>query len=303
MVFNPNPSGWFNATGSTARDPNLGQPSDPSGTGYRYPGVPSALPNVLAEQGMSDATIRYYMELLQTNAEALKQASGWEKIKLQAQREDALKALENAKAIAQIQADTSRYGTDQTRQQQMAELQEKQRQFDASHGLAYADAYAKYASTPDMMWALNDFKGAVGAASNGGYQTPIAGRTAPHAKTYEDFAALTGYGQGMARGGGGGGANGAGGSAAGTDDRLKAMRAVAQAIPPSETSGHDDQDWAALNAIKQLYFAGRPGSVERLGAERRKIAQAGIARLGYDPRLVEEEYRRGLPGQGSARSA
>jgi hypothetical protein len=107
-------------------------------------------------------------------------------------------------------------------------------------------------------------------------------------------------------GGGGGGSaapGGGGGGGGGGDPRVSAANAVMRAIPPSEGPGGTGQDWAALDSIRNLYFAARPGQVERLGAQRRKIAEAGLARLGYDPRLVEEERRRSLPGQGSARMA
>ncbi len=80
------------------------------------------------------------------------------------------------------------------------------------------------------------------------------------------------------------------------------MRAVAEAIPPSSGTGNTDQDWAALDAYKAIYFAGRPGEVEGLGQERNKIGQAGLRRQGYNTALLEEDRIRSLPGQGSARS-
>ena len=82
---------------------------------------------------------------------------------------------------------------------------------------------------------------------------------------------------------------------------MTAANAVMKALPPSEGMGNDDQDWAALNAIRSLYFGAKPGEVEKLGQERQKIARGGLARLGYNPRLVEEERARSLPGQGSVR--
>jgi hypothetical protein len=72
-----------------------------------------------------------------------------------------------------------------------------------------------------------------------------------------------------------------------------------KAIPPSDGSGHDDNDYAALEAVRNLYMSARPGSIARLGAPREKIAMAGLARMGYDPAAVALEYRRTLPGQKS----
>jgi len=231
---------------------------------------------------------------------AINASSGWEKTKLEAQMEDARKGRENAYAIAQLQARTSRYGTDQQTKMQLAQLQQNQRQFEASHGLEIAKAYTQFASTPDMVWSLNDFKSAMGRVGQGFSPSPIAESASPKPKTYEDFAALTNY---KAGGGGGGGGTADPGGRSSRDARVSAANAVMKAIPPSDTPGNDGQDWAALRAIENLYMAGRPGEVERLGAPRRKIAQAGLARLGYDPALVESDRQRALPGQQSVRAA
>jgi hypothetical protein len=72
-----------------------------------------------------------------------------------------------------------------------------------------------------------------------------------------------------------------------------------KALPPSETPGADGQDWNAINAIVEMYKSGRPGVEARLGPARTKIALAGLARQGYDPALISEEYKRTLPGQKS----
>jgi hypothetical protein len=308
-------------------------------------------------------------------AAALTASSGFERLKLQAQIDNAKQAQANALKIAKLQSSTSlgvanigaaasKYGVDVGRQNLLDQLKENQRQFDANHdldmqkfglskdqfqetkrqfgltfgegqrqfdltyglqnrqlGLDYAKAYTQFAQTPDMVWALNDFKGATGRAAAGLGQAPLDASNAPNPKSQSDFAALANYGQDTgtwgglqlssdaagAPSGGGSADTGTGGSSdqvgATADDRMKAIRAVSQAIPPSEGTGHDSQDWAALNAIKSLYFARRPGSVEALGQARRKTAQAGLARLGYSAPQVEEDYSRSLPWQGSSRSA
>lgn len=231
-------------------------------------------------------------------SDAYAASSGWTRTQLEAQMDDAKKGRENAYKIAELSANTSRYGTDRNYDVQMAQLRQNQVQFEQNHGLEMAKAYTQYASTPDQVFAMNDFKSALGRVGQGFSPAPMAEQGSPKAKTYEDFAALTNY-----KSGGGGGRASASGGGATTDARLKAMKAVSDAMPPSDGQGHDEQDWAAIDAIKQLYFAGRPGEVERLGAPRRKIAQAGLARAGYDVASVENQRMRGLPGQGSVRAA
>lgn len=264
---------------------------------------------------------------------ALAASSGFARTQLEAQMKDAEKARQNAYRIAQLNAETSRYGVDVGRQNLLDQLKEQARQFDANHalekdrfGLNVAEAYTRYAQTPDMVWALNDFKGALGRVGLGQNPTPVsANPEQPKAKTWEDFSALAGglpqYQGGRPSGGGGSAAPSGGvadvyrpgaaagpvtmdesGGTTGPDLREKAVTAVMRAMPPSETPGTDTQDWAALGAIRNLYFAGRPGEVERLGQQRRKTAMAGLARLGLDPVMVEEERRRSLPRQQSVRA-
>jgi hypothetical protein len=246
---------------------------------------------------------------------------------LEAQMESARAARENAMKIAQLQSETSRYGIDAQRATAMAQLKENARQFDASHGLEIAKAYTAFSSTPDMMFARNDFLSAMGrVGQSGGLPAPISSQGSPQAKTWQDFAAIASYngsqvpgasapsaaresqaqpaaasGSSPAASGGGSAAasTGAAGASSGTDPRVTAANAVMKAIPPSETPGTDGQDWAALEAIRNLFTAAKPGSIERLGAPRTKIAMAGLARMGYDPETVLEEYKRAAPGQQS----
>ena len=161
-----------------------------------------------------------------------------------------------------------------------------------------------------MRWSANDFDTAVRNIGLGSGPVPVSSQPSPQPKSWQDWTALTGFttptvqaGQSAASSGGGGPGQmqaGAGGQA---DPRLAAANGILKALPPSSTPGHDENDWAALNAVKSLYMSGRPGDVEKLGAPRRKIAQAGLARLGYDANLVESDRQRALPGQGSVRAA
>lgn len=261
--------------------------------------------------------LRRMDEYIETIRRSLQTAAGDQREILRMQLDDAERGRQNAYRIAQLQDEGSRYGIDQRRQTELEQLSEQQRQFDANHGLEMqrfgldvARAYTDYARTPDMRWSANDFDTAVRNIGLGGGPVPIAGQARPTPKSWEDFAALSGFntpavqaGQKMAPSPSGPGMASAAGAGTASDPRLTAATGILKALPPSGTPGHDDNDWAALEAIRSLYLSGRPGEVERLGRPRQKIAEAGLARLGYDPALVVEERRRSLPGQGSVRAA
>lgn len=309
-IFAPLPP--FIGTPATTSNPNASNPLTPT-TQIALQNRPVAASASTAASGGASptppgagATPSQWDQYIATIQAAINASAGWERTKLEAQMEDARKGRANAYKIAELQAKTSRYGTDQQTNMQLAQLKQNQKQFEASHGLELAKAYTQFASTPDMVWSLNDFKGALGRVGQGFSPQPIAASASPTPKTYEDFAALTNYKTGDGASSGSGTADPGGRAAGGrstTDARVTAANAVMRAIPPSETPGNDGQDWAALRAIENLYMAGRPGEVERLGAPRRKIAQAGLARLGYDPALVESDRQRALPGQGNVRAA
>lgn len=295
-----------------------GYPGSPSSSsaaqtrGYRFAvssNGPMYLPGDLTDEEAAQA-VKAYDAYIATLTQAWQESSGLQRRQIESQIEDAKIARQNAMQIAQLQAETSRYGTDVQRQTRLDELRQNQRQFDATHGLDVAKAYTEYAKTPDMMFARNDFMNAMGRVGQGLGPKPITSATpSPKAKTWADWSALTGYSTPTVqanRSGGGGGApvsSPASGGGAGTDPRVSAANAVMKAIPPSDDVGNDEQDWAALRAIQNLYVAKRPGSVEKLGAARQKIANAGLARLGYDPARVNEDYMRSRPGQASVRRA
>lgn len=284
-------------------------PGGSGATGVFPPGTEMlAPPGTPTAPTSSDPNVAKWDEYIATIKAALAASSGWNERQLAAQLADAEKARANAMEIARLNAQTSRYGTNVNAMVQLRQLEQQQRQFEANHGLEIAKAYTQYASTPDLMWAHRDFTSALANVGQGRSPQSVASQPAPRAKTWQDFAALAGYGgnSAVAAGAGGGQAQmmaGGAGGAGGADPRLKAMKAIGDAIPPSDTPGNDDQDWAAINAIANLYFAGRPGEVERLGRQRRKTTMAGLARASYDPLLVEEERVRGLPNRGNPRAA
>lgn len=249
-----------------------------------------------------------YDQHIATLTRQWEQTSGLERRQIEAQIEDAKQGRKNAMEIAQLQAQTSRYGTDAQTQQAIADRMERQRQFDANHGLDLqkfgldvANSYTQYAQTYDDIWALQDFKSAIGNIQRGGGPSPLSSQGSPRPKTMEQFAVLANYPGSQQQGASMAAQSGGGGS--GTDPRITAANSVMKALPPSESAGNDGQDWAALRAIESLYFGKKPGEVEKLGKERGRIAEAGLARLGYNPKLVAEERRNSLPWQGSVRSA
>lgn len=282
-----------------------------------------------ASQAAEDA--RRWDQEVERVRQALAQSAGWDREKKTLELADAEKGRANAWKIAELSAQTSRYGTDRNAEVQLAQLKETQRQFDQNHGLEMqkfgleekkyglnvADSYANYAQTADQAFAMNDFKDAMGRVGQGLSPSMVGSNGAtPHAKTWEDFAALSGFSslpvvqqgqaanQPFAEGPAGMAQQGGAGAGAGSaDPRIKAMKAVADAMPPSDSVGHDEQDWAGLDAIKNLWFARKPGQVERLGQARRQIGMAGLKRLGFDPNLVEQDRIRAGVGQGSVSSA
>jgi hypothetical protein len=254
---------------------------------------------------------------IQSLMAGINEAQGSQKRALEAQMKNASAARENAMKIAQLQASTSRYGIDAQSATAMRALKENARQFDASHGLEIAKAYTAFASTPDLMFARNDFMAGMSRVGQGLNPAGIHSQGTPQAKTWQDFSALAQYngsqvpGADSGGGGGGGGtsqaassggsglaANGAEQAKAPPDPRIQASTAIMKALPPSESPGADGQDWNAINAIVEMYKSGNP-AIGKLTASQQKIGMAGLARAGYDPIRVQEDYLRTRPGQGS----
>lgn len=334
----------FNPSAPMPGDPGYGTTAPTSSrSGVRW--FPSQalgeLPSSAFPSEFSDDDIRRmisgYDARIATATQAWQETSGLQRRQIEAQIEDLKEGRENARRqmeisreIAKLQAETSRYGIDVGRQNALDQLQyqreqlaQNQQQFDARHGLDVAEAYTKYASTPDMRWAAADFDDAVARTGAGLAPRSLASRVnsgdRPQPKSWEQFSVLANYGPGSGSSSGGFRAQpmnattdpmrpASGGAAVDLDGdgvpdpRVKPIKAIVDAFPPSETQGRDGQDWSALNAIESLYFSGTPGSVERLGKARQKTAEAGLARKSYDPELVREDYMRRRPGQGSVRA-
>lgn len=261
-------------------------------------GQPDPYANVRAWQNYRDDIVE----------RALTEQNAFNKLQLERQREDAEKALANAMNIAKLQAETSRYGTDQQTRVALARMQQDDAQFQANHGLNIAKAYTEYASTPDRLFMLNDLTEGLNRVGQGLGVQPYGSNGTPQPKTWESFAALSGFGNMPAvQAGGGGMPSGGGGNQAaaggGGDPRQKAEMAILKAIPPSDGYGNSRDDFAALAAIENVRRASKPGSYERLRPGQQAAFRGGLSRLGlYAPDVIEDMRRSGI-GQGSARQA
>lgn len=393
--------------------------------GWYNAGVASATPVTASASSGSSPSPQQWDQYVNDIQQALQASSGFERVKLQRQYEDAEAGRQNAYKIAKLQSDTSRYGTDASREVQLAQLKESQRQFDARHGLEMAQfeeskrqfeknfglseagvtgtyngqpteaarqfnanlgqrqyeygtdyglrraqAIAQYSSTPDQMFMRSDLMNALNNAEAGQGPSPYGAVGSPVAKTPADFDAISGppgrIGQGgnngqsgyVLRGGGGEpmfhtngggfsegpmsgggaavsqqegpqwqdyaalqgfgslpavqnrrpmagvpGAAAAAPAAGAADPRIKAVRAIADALPPSDGEGMDHNDWAAIQSIQGLFKARRPGFYARLRPGQQLAAQGALARGGAYVPDVLEDYDRSLPRQGSVRRA
>lgn len=273
-----------------------------------------------ATSGQSD--VDKWIAYSEKAAAAANQASAdqnvWEREKLRMQAEDAKKGLQNAMEIARLQSQTSRYGVDQQTQTRLKELQQAQQQFEATHaldmqkfGLDVAEAYTKYASTPDLTFQRADLMNGLQRAGIGQGPSPLSSQGTPVAKTWNDWAALQGWAtpavaagqtqQPAGVNGAGAGASGGGGS--GADPRMAAATSIMKAIPPSDGVGHDESDFAALRAIQSVFSAAKPGSYERLRPGQKAAFASGLSRLGYYAPDALADMKRANPGQQSSRLA
>lgn len=276
----------------------------------------------------NSAITRYQKELedIKQKLIALGTANaGWEREKLEAQREDAQKALDNAYKIAQLQSDTQRYGYDQSRQTAIDQLKENARQFDKNHeleqqkvGLDYAKTATDYLSTPDKYFQGSNYLNMASRVFANQTGSSTVGK--PVAKTEQDFANLASGGTGQSSGGGttysasssgstspsqvATNAASAGGS--GSDARVKALKSVIDSVGVSTGSGLDSNDQAVLAAAQAIYSTNlNPGQYQTIANSptNRGITRSAISRLGDNPDEWEARQRRNQIGAGSARAA
>lgn len=164
-------------------------------------------------------------------------------------------------------------------------------------GLSYLQTAATLASTPKNYFELADF--AAGASER--QDVPVflqklqAGVTAPSGlSAYGGTPQTLGVGGASAMLTGGGTSNSTGNAT--TDPNLKDALAVAKAMPPSQMSGLNAHDSAALNAIAAIYHRGpqalASGSLESLSPVELSLFESGGKRLGFDPASWQQGYQR-----------
>lgn len=306
MVFNasnPIGGGWFTPTG--------GYTSPTTDAGSPYGSQPAGATRTSA--GSSD--VDRYNQYLATIQAAIDKANTegrvWEKEKLERQYQDAQAGRDNAIKLERMRNQETRYGTDMQFRAEMAKLEQNAQQFEQNHGLEIAKAYTQYASGPDTLFMMNDFREGMARAGQGMGPSPYGSQGRPQPRSWEDFAALAGYGQVPAVQAGQSGArvaastNGAGGAqtGGGADPRVKAAKGIIDAIPPSDDAGHNADNWAALQAIESVFRASKPGTLQRMRPGQRAAFGAGLSRLGYYAPDAEADMLRSQPGQQSARMA
>lgn len=306
---------------------------------YAYP-WPGESP--MGATGSDYTTPAQWDAYIATVKQAYAASSGFERIKLKAQLDDAEAGRQNSYRIAQLQSDTSRYGVDVGRQNTLDELKQRDKEFTANHELdlkkfgvtegeltgvyngqptlaarrdqlTEAQLIAQQRSQPNRLFQTMDLEQALGSIRAGRPATSMT-RTGVSAidglsSDYTGNPYLTGY---RAPTGNGASPDTGAGQQATTapDPRAKALRAVMDALPPSETEGLDPTGVAALNAAYHIYRApGKvaPGSIERLGPTQQATFQSagdrlqGTTGLSYDDFMAQ--YKRNAPGQQSVRAA
>lgn len=248
------------------------------------------------------------------------QAAGWEREKFRLQREDAERALVNARELAQLSAKTSRYGVDVASRDRQRELEQNMRQFEMNHGLElkkfgldekrvglqHAQTATDYMASPDR-WAQGanylalSSRVLAGQGGAGTYGTAVA----PRSNTESDFAVLASGGNPNATRGSAATAATSGGGA-GSDARVKAITDLLKASPPSQTLGLDENDFAVLNAsraIMNLNLTPQQQASIDSNPEYRAILGSNLRNLGQNPDSWFKRQQQSGIGYGSARSA
>ena len=310
---------WFSPSGFA---PTYGSPvSTPSATsGAGMSWYPSQnfgeLPSSSFPSNFTSEDIRRWIASMDAKQATLnqqwQQTSGLERRKVEAEIKDLEEGRKQALELAQITERTSRYGTDVASRDRMIALTENMRQFDANHGLelsklglSRAQTATDFLSTPDRFVQAGDFlnlSSRVLANQGGGNTYGSAG--APQMKTMKDYAVLEGGGTPGRQQVDPSSAAAAGGS--GADQRVKALRAVIDAAPPSEGDGIDNNGYAVLNAARAIYSMNlNPKQQAAISGSKEYQAMLGSAgrRLGHRPDEWWQQQQKTLPYQGSARSA
>lgn len=303
-MTSPTP-GWFNpSSGGTFAG---GRPRVTPG------GNIIALPDDTSEQDTQDI-IAAYDRAIDKNTEAWAAATGLERRQIEAKIEDMQKGREVQMQIARLQAQTSKYGVDAQSKIALDRLKEEARQYDQTHaldlmrfgldvqklGVQRAQTATDYLSTADRYVQASDFLNLSGQVLANQPGSNAGSGAVPQAKTMADYAALEG-GARVAPGRQVDASAGAGlGSSSGADARVKALRAVIDASPPSPDQGLDPNAYHVLNAARAIYSMDlNPMQQAQIRGNKQYgqiLASAG-RRLGYNPADWDERQAKNLPGQ------
>lgn len=175
-------------------------------------------------------------------------------------------------------------------------------------GLRRAQTATDYLSAgADRYSQASDFLNLSGRVLAGQPGVGTGSGMAPQPKTMADFDALQGGGiPGRQINTPQAAAGAAAGGGAGSDDRIKAIKALVQAAPPSDEPGMDHNGYQVLQAAKAIYSMNlTPAQQASINGNKQYKAMLGSAgsRLGQNPDAWWQQQRRGLPGMGSARAA
>lgn len=319
-MFNPSPAmPWFNGTG--------GSTPQPSYTGSPYGSQPyTGETGQAGDPGYENTEVARWDQYIATIQASMAASAGWAREQERLKYEDAKKGRDLQWKIAQLQSS----GADD---RLLMQLKEQGRQFDANHGIemeklglsreqfgftkeiergrlglerdrlgvSRAQTATEYLSTPDRFMQSADFLNMSGRYfANQPGVTPYGQSGTPTPKTEADFAVLESGGNPNAGRGSAVAAAGEGG--AGGDARLKALTSILKAVPPSEGTGLDENDYAVLQAAKALYSTNlRPGTYERMRPGQQAIMESAGRRLGYDVNDWRADNTRNGVGQGSVR--
>jgi hypothetical protein len=88
------------------------------------------------------------------------------------------------------------------------------------------------------------------------------------------------------------------------DPRVKALKGILDAVPPSATPGHDNNDMAVMAAAQALYSTNlQPGALQRMRPDQQAILGSFIKRSGRSLNDWKADYDSYQPGQQSVRRA
>lgn len=308
---------WYSPSGAS------GSTMSTSGSRPRFYSTqngPVTLPSDWSDED-AQAWAASYDKYIGNLTQAWQQSSGLQRRQIEAQITDAKKARDNQMAIARLQDKTSRYGTDAQTANELAQRQENARQFDATHaldmqklGLTRAQTATDYLSQPDRFVQASDFLNLSGRVLAGQGGPSTGSGAVPQMKTMADFDALTAGGNPgrqvdpsqAAAGYASGGAAPTAATGTGADARVKALRGLIDAAPPSDEPGLDNNAYHVLNAAKAIYSMNlTPQQQATLGSDKQSFQMLGSAgrRLGENPDAWWQKQQNSLPGQQSVRAA